>query len=57
MVQKMNPRGVIWVPKYSAQEWSLVRKNDVLAVQYEDVHVLSYACTPVLQNEFRWSQL
>ena len=41
MVQKIHPRGVIWVQSKQASSWSLVRKeNDNLAVQYKDVHDL-----------------
>ena len=41
MVQKIHPRGVIWVPSIPPQAGHLSEKrNDDLAVQYEDVHVL-----------------
>ena len=38
MVQKIHPRGVIWVPSNRPQAGHLSEKNDDLAVQYEDVH-------------------
>ena len=38
MVQKIHPRGVIWVPSIHPQAGHLSEKNDNLAVQYEDVH-------------------
>ena len=38
MIQKIHPRGVIWVPNSSPQAGHLSEKNDDLAVQYEDVH-------------------
>ena len=40
MVQKIHPRGVIWVPSIHPQAGHLSEKNDNLAVQYEDVHGL-----------------
>ena len=39
MVQKIHPRGVIWVPTIDPQTDHLSEKNDDLAVQCEDVHV------------------
>ena len=36
MVQKIHPRGVIWVPSISPHAGHLSEKNDDLAVQYED---------------------
>ena len=42
MVQKIHPRGVIWVPSNRPQAGHLSEKNDDLAVQYEDVHGLVY---------------
>ena len=42
MVQKLHPRGVIWVPNPHPQAGHLSEKKyDNLAVQYEDVHVLT----------------
>ena len=41
MVQKIRPRGVIWVPSSPLMPGHLSDKNDNLAVQYEDVHALS----------------
>ena len=38
MVQKIQPRGVIWVPSIPPHAGHLSEKNDNLAVQYEDVH-------------------
>ena len=38
MVQKIHPQGVIWV---SPGLVTCQKKNDDLAVQYEDVHELS----------------
>ena len=38
MVQKIHPRGVIWVPSIHPHAGHLSEKNDDLAVQYEDVH-------------------
>ena len=40
MVQKIHPRGVIWVPRIQPQAGHLSEKNDNLAVQYEDAHGL-----------------
>ena len=40
MVQKIHPRGVIWVPSIQPRTGHLSEKNDNLAVQYEDVHGL-----------------
>ena len=42
MVQKIHPRGVIWVPSISPHAGHLSEKNDNLAVQYEDVHEVDY---------------
>ena len=42
MVQKIHPRGVIWVPSISPHAGRLSEKKDDLAVQYEDVRVLTY---------------
>ena len=39
MVQKIHPRGVIWVPSITLQAGHVSEKNDNLAVQYEDVYV------------------
>ena len=36
MIQKIHPRGVIWVPNSSPQAGHLSEKNDDLAVQYEN---------------------
>ena len=36
MVQKIHPRGVIWVPNFPPQAGHLSEKNDNLAVQNED---------------------
>ena len=38
MVQKIHPKGVIWVPSIPPQVGHLSEKNDDLAIQYEDVH-------------------
>ena len=38
MVQKIRPRGIIWVPSNRPQAGHLSEKNDDLAVQYEDFH-------------------
>ena len=40
MVQKIHPQGVIWVPSSTLRLVTCQKKNDDLAVQYEDVHVL-----------------
>ena len=37
MVQKIHPRGVIWIPSISPTLVACQKKNDDLAVQYEDV--------------------
>ena len=37
MVQKIHPRGVIWVPSFPPHAGHLSKKNDDLAVQYEDL--------------------
>jgi hypothetical protein len=43
MVQKIQPWGVIWIPSISPHAGHLSeKKNDDLAVQYEDVCVLVY---------------
>ena len=42
MVQKIYPRGVIWVPSSSLMLVTCQEKNDNLAVQYEDVHDLGF---------------
>ena len=41
MVQKIHPRGVIWVPSSRPHAGHLSEKNDNLAVQYEDVYELA----------------
>ena len=41
MVQKIHPRGVIWVKSISPMLVACHKKNDDLAVQYEDVRGLS----------------
>ena len=39
MFLNIHPKGIIWVPNSSTLPWSLDRKrNDDIAVQYEDVH-------------------
>ena len=40
MVQKIHPRGVIWVPSIQPQAGHLSETNDDLAVQYKDVHAV-----------------
>ena len=40
MVEKIHPRGVIWVPSIHPQAGHLSEKKCDLAVQYEDVHGL-----------------
>ena len=43
MVQKIQPWGVIWIPSISPHAGHLSeKKNDDLAVHYEDVCVLVY---------------
>ena len=38
MVQKIHPRGVIWVPNIPPHAVHLSEKNEDIAVQYEVVH-------------------
>ena len=40
MVQKIRPRGVIWVPSIPLMLSICQKNNDNIAVQYEDVHDL-----------------
>ena len=42
MVQKIHPRGVIWVPSIHPQADHFSEKNDNLAVQYKNVHAKPY---------------
>ena len=42
MVQKIHPQGVICVPSFTLMLVTCQKKNDNLAVQYENVHGLEY---------------
>ena len=63
MVQKIHPRGVIWVPSNRPQAGHL-SENDDLSVQYEDVHDLddnislmhTWTCITRPQQEFGCSK-
>ena len=50
MVQKIHPRGVIWVQSNRPQAVHLSEKNDDVAVQYKDVHALG-----ITQLGFSWA--
>ena len=59
MVQKTHPWGVIWVPSFHPQAGHLSKKNDDLAVQYEDVHdyvsiILDFSDPPDAIFEMLW---
>ena len=54
MVQKIHPKGVIWVPSIPPQVGHLSEKNDDLAVQYEDCPCFSkgVSCPVFLSGQY-----
>ena len=45
MVQKIHPQDVNWIPSSTLRLVTCQKKNEDLAVQYEDVHDLVYIST------------